>query len=90
MALVLACACLGSWLGMRFKVAVLVPAIFVVIVVIWCIGSIGDQPNSLMIVAQVVAAMAIQAGYLTAALINTRAARSKTNTDVAIRASARF
>lgn len=85
MALALACFCLGSWLGMRFKVAVLVPAIFAVIIVIWCVGLIGDQPNSLVIVAQVAACMAIQAGYLTAALISARAARTKANARAVVR-----
>jgi len=70
---------------MRFKVAILVPAIFAVIIVIWGVGLIGDQPNSLVIVAQVAAAMAIQVGYLTAALISARAARSKANARVVVR-----
>jgi hypothetical protein len=76
MALGLACFFLGSWLGMRFKVAILVPAIFAVIVATWCVGLLGGQPNSLVIGAQIVAAMAIQAGYLTAALIIARFAKA--------------
>ena len=82
MALLFACFCLGSWLGMRFKVAIVVPATFAAIVIIWCIGWLGDQPHSVVIVAQVAAAVVIQAGYLTAALIGARGARSEAEPNV--------
>ena len=84
MALILACFCLGSLLGMRFKVAVLVPAIFALIVAIWCVGLLGNQPNSLVIAAQVAAAVVIQVGYLTAALLNARTVHSKANASVVV------
>ena len=75
MALVLACFFLGAWLGMRFKVAALVPATLAITVLIWCVGLSGGQPYSLLIVAQIAAAVAIQAGYLASALLNARVAR---------------
>jgi hypothetical protein len=57
---------------MRFKVAVLVPATFAVIILIWCAGPPGGQPYSLLIVTQIAAAIAIQASYLASALLSTR------------------
>lgn len=77
MALALACFFLGAWLGMRFKVAVLFPAVFAVFVLIWCVGLLGGRPYSLLIVAQIAAAVAIQVGYLTSALLNARFARHR-------------
>lgn len=76
MALVLACFFLGAWLGMRFKVAILFPAIFTVTVLIWCVRLLGGQSYSLLIIAQITAALAIQAGYLASVLLNPRFARA--------------
>jgi hypothetical protein len=85
MTLALACFFFGLWLGLRFKVAILVPATFVIIVVIWFAGLIGDLENSVVIIAQIVSAIAIQSGYLTASLIAARFTRGKLGADLAVR-----
>jgi hypothetical protein len=77
MTLAFACFFFGSWLGMRFKVAVLVPAIFFVIVLIWLVGLFAGQEQSLVAAAQVAAVVAVQFGYLSAAWIAARFGRSK-------------
>ena len=69
MSLVLTCFFLGAWLGMRFKVAVLFPAIFVVAALICCMHLPGGQFYSPMIVVQITAALAIQVGYLASAYL---------------------
>lgn len=85
MILAVACFFLGLWLGVRFKVAILVPAIFAMIVLIWCGGLIGGAENSVVIVAQIVSAIAIQAGYLAASLVAARFTRGKLGAGVAVR-----
>ena len=84
MALVLACFLIGAWLGVRFKVAVLVPATFAVIILSWCVGLPDGQSYSLLIVTQIAAVAAIQAGYLASYLLDARIARARDKTASAI------
>jgi len=77
MTLAFACFFFGSWLGMRVKVAVLVPTTFVVIAIIWFVGQLAGQETSSVVLTQIGSVVALQVGYLSAAWFATRSAQSR-------------
>lgn len=64
----------GVLLGMRFKVASLLPVMFAIAVLILAFGVLSEQAVSFILFAELAAFAAVQLGYLSAAL----AARSAT------------
>jgi hypothetical protein len=76
MIVALACFFFGSWLGMRFKVAILVPALFATMIIVLGEGILGGQKASLVIFSEIAALGALQIGYLSAAALTVRAPRN--------------
>ncbi len=60
---------LGSALGMRFKVLVLIPALAVAFAAIAAIGLVDGNSIATIAIATVVAAFCLQVGYLAGAIV---------------------
>ena len=71
----LVCFIVGTLLGMRFKVAILLPVMFVVAAAILPFGILTGQEFSHIILLEFTMLTALQLGYLSTALIAARAAR---------------
>jgi hypothetical protein len=73
----LVCFIAGTVLGMRFRIAILLPVMFVIAAAILPFGILTGQKFSFIISLEFVAVTALQLGYLSAALVAARAARKK-------------
>ena len=71
----LVCFIAGTLLGMRFKVAILLPVLFIMAAAILPYGILTGQKFSFIISLELVTLTALQFGYLSAALVGARAAR---------------
>jgi len=71
----LVCFIAGTLLGMRFKVAILLPVTFVIAAAILPFGILTGQKFLFIIALELVTLIALQLGYLSTALIAARAAR---------------
>jgi fumarate reductase subunit D len=71
----LVCFIAGTLLGMRFKVAILMPVMFVVAAAILPFGILTGQKVSFIIALEFATVTALQLGYLSTALIAARTAR---------------
>jgi fumarate reductase subunit D len=71
----LVCFIAGTLLGMRFKVAILLPVLFIMAAAILPYGILNGQKFSFTISLELVTLTALQFGYLLAALVGARAAR---------------
>jgi archaellum biogenesis protein FlaJ (TadC family) len=69
------CFIAGTLLGMRFKVAILLPVMFAVAAAILPFGILTGQKFAFIISLELVMLTALQLGYLSTALIVARAAR---------------
>jgi len=69
------CFIAGTLLGMRFKIAILVPVMFVVAVATLPFGILTGQKASFMISLELMMLTALQLGYLSTLLIVARSAR---------------
>jgi archaellum biogenesis protein FlaJ (TadC family) len=69
------CFIAGALLGMRFKVVILLPVMFVVAAAILPFGILTGQKFSFIISLELVMLTALQLGYLSTALIVARATR---------------
>lgn len=74
-AFALVCFITGMLLGTRFKVAGLLPAMFVLAALILSFGILSSQTVSFIVFSQFVAFVAIQIGYLSAVVLAARSAR---------------
>jgi fumarate reductase subunit D len=70
----LVCFIAGTLLGMRFKVAILLPVMFVIAAAILPFGILTGQKFSFIISLELVTLTALQLGYLSTALLGARAA----------------
>lgn len=70
------CFIAGTLLGMRFKVAILLPVMFVVAAAILPFGILSGQKVSFIISLELITLTALQLGYLSTALIIARSARN--------------
>ena len=69
------CFIAGTLLGMRFKVAILLPVMFVVAAAILPFGILTGQKFLFIISLELITLTALQLGYLSTALIAARSAR---------------
>ena len=69
------CFIAGTLLGMRFKVAILLPVMFVVAAAILPFGILTGQKVSFIISLELITLTALQLGYLSTAVIAARAVR---------------
>jgi fumarate reductase subunit D len=69
------CFIAGTLLGMRFKVAILLPVMFVVAAAILPFGILTGQKVSFIITLELMMLTALQLGYLSTALIVARSTR---------------
>jgi hypothetical protein len=74
-AFAIVCFIAGMLLGMRFKVAGLLPAMFVVSALMLSFGILSGQAVSFIVFSQFVAFVTIQLGYLSAVVLAARSAR---------------
>jgi hypothetical protein len=70
-----ACCVAGVLLGTRFRVAILLPATLLTVAVIFSFGVLSGQKISLMIGWQIMAATALQVGYILAVIVTARPTR---------------
>jgi fumarate reductase subunit D len=71
----LVCFIAGTLLGMRFKVAILLPVLFIMAAAILPYGILTGQKFSFIVSLELMTVTALQLGYLSAALFGARAAR---------------
>lgn len=70
-----ACFIAGALLGRRFKVAILLPVMFVIAAAILPLGILTGQTFWFIISLELITLTALQLGYLSTALIAARSAR---------------